>query len=161
VNIDKHYKTDEGSLEQISVVGRGEPEKGGHGIQGGISELRRPCAYDGKTGLTIGPRERRVLVLPAVELGVGETLQTVVTLEYKVEEKRDRGSAEANLIDSGSGLHSPPSGDRIPACKLHYKKRAGRYPADFIRSALTECRPTVSISILRARVGSSRSVVQL
>jgi hypothetical protein len=48
-----------------------------------FSELGRPRVYDGKTALTIGPREKRVLVLPAVELGVGERLQTVVTLEYK------------------------------------------------------------------------------
>ena len=52
-----------------------------------FSELGRPPAYDGKTALTIGPRERRVLVLPAVELGAGEKLQTVVALQYRVEEK--------------------------------------------------------------------------
>ena len=52
-----------------------------------FSELGRPPAYDGKTALTIGPREKRALVLPAVELGVGERLQTVVTLEYGIEER--------------------------------------------------------------------------
>src|ERR1700730_11649599 len=37
VYIDKHYKTGEGNEEQISVVGRVNPEQGG-----GISELGRP-----------------------------------------------------------------------------------------------------------------------
>jgi hypothetical protein len=54
-----------------------------------FSELGRPPVYDGKTALTIGPREKRVLVLPAVELGVGERLQTVVMLEYQVGEKEN------------------------------------------------------------------------
>jgi hypothetical protein len=67
VNIDKHYRTGEGSEEQISVVGQGEPEKGGMEYRVEFSELGRPPAYDGKTVLTIGPREKRVLVLPAVE----------------------------------------------------------------------------------------------
>ena len=59
----------------------------GCGIPGGISELGRPPAYDGKTALTIGPRERRVLVLPAIELDSAKKLQTVVALQYRVEEK--------------------------------------------------------------------------
>jgi len=87
VNIDKHYRTGEGSEEQIRVVGRVEPEEGRPEYKVEFSELGRPPAYDGKTALTIGPREKRVLVLPAVELGVGERLQTVVTLEYRIEEK--------------------------------------------------------------------------
>src|SRR6266446_6195476 len=37
-----------------------------------FSELGRPPAYDGKTALTIGPREKQVLVLPAVELDAGK-----------------------------------------------------------------------------------------
>ena len=68
VNIDKHYRTGEGNEEQISVVGRVNPEQGGVEYRVEFSELGRPPAYDGKTALTIGPRERRVLVLPAVEL---------------------------------------------------------------------------------------------
>jgi hypothetical protein len=52
-------------------------------------ELGRPPAYNGKTALTIGPQERRVLVLPEVEFGVGEKLETVVALEYKVEKKEN------------------------------------------------------------------------
>ena len=79
----------EGSEEQISVVGRVEPDKGGEKYKVEFSELGRPPAYDGKTALRIGPREKRVLVLPAVELDVGEKLQTVVALEYKVEEKEN------------------------------------------------------------------------
>jgi hypothetical protein len=82
VSIDKHYRTGEGSEEQISVVGRVEPEQRGVEYKVEFSELGRPPAYDGKTALTIGPREKRVLVLPAVELGVGERLQTVLTLQY-------------------------------------------------------------------------------
>jgi hypothetical protein len=89
VNIDKHYRTGEGSEEQISVVGRVEPEQRGVEYKVEFSELGRPPAYDGKTALTIGPREKRVLVLPAVELGVGERLQTVVTLQYRVEDKEN------------------------------------------------------------------------
>jgi hypothetical protein len=34
-----------------------------------FSELGRPPAYSGKTGLTIRPQERRVLLLPMVDLG--------------------------------------------------------------------------------------------
>ena len=37
----------------------------------------------------IGPREKKALVLPAVELDAGEKLRTVVALEYKVEEKEN------------------------------------------------------------------------
>jgi hypothetical protein len=79
----------EGNEEQISVVGRVNPEQGGVEYRVEFSELGRPPAYDGKTALTIGQRERerRVLVLPAVELGAGEKLQTVVALQYRVEEK--------------------------------------------------------------------------
>jgi hypothetical protein len=54
-----------------------------------FSELGRPPAYDGKTALTIDPREKRVLVLAAVELDDGKKLETVVTLEYRVEEKEN------------------------------------------------------------------------
>ena len=89
VNIDKHYRTGEGNEEQISVVGRVNPENGGVEYRVEFSELGRPPAYDGKTSLTIGQRERRVLVLPAVELQAGEKLETVVALEYKVEDKEN------------------------------------------------------------------------
>jgi hypothetical protein len=35
---------------------------------GSAIELGQPPAYNGKTALTIGPKEKRVLVLPSVEL---------------------------------------------------------------------------------------------
>jgi len=89
VYIDKHYKTGEGNEEQISVVGRVNPEQGGVEYRVEFSELGRPPAYDGKTALTIGPREKRVLVLPAVELDAGKKLETVVALQYRVEEKEN------------------------------------------------------------------------
>lgn len=89
VSIDKHYRTAEGSEEQISVVGRVEPDKGGEECKVEFSELGRPPAYDGKTALTIAPQERRVFVLPVVDLGMGEMLETVVALEYKVEQKEN------------------------------------------------------------------------
>ena len=89
VSINKHHRTGEGSEEQISVVGRVEQEKGGEKYKVKFSELERPPAYDGKTALTIAPKERRVFVLPAVELGTAEMLETVVALEYKVEQKEN------------------------------------------------------------------------
>ena len=79
----------EGNEEQISVVGRVNPEQGGVEYRVEFSELGQPPAYDGKTALTIGPREKRVLVLPAVELDAGKKLETVVALQYRVEEKEN------------------------------------------------------------------------
>jgi hypothetical protein len=87
VSINRHYRTGEGSEEQISVVERVEPDKGGEKYKVEFSELGRPPTYDGKTALMIAPKERRVFVLPAVEFGMGELLETVVALEYKVEQK--------------------------------------------------------------------------
>jgi hypothetical protein len=58
------------------IVGRVQPEKGGAEYKVEFSELGRPPAYNGKTALTIGPKERRVLVLAEVEVGVGEKLET-------------------------------------------------------------------------------------
>jgi hypothetical protein len=71
-DIRKLYTTGEGSEEQIAVVGRAEPagDDGAYTVQ--FSELGRPPAHDGKTALTIEPKEKRVLVLPAVELDAGE-----------------------------------------------------------------------------------------
>ena len=89
LNIDKQYTTGEGSEEQIAVVGRVEPAGNDGAYTVRFSELGRPPAYDGKTALTIGPKEKRVLVLPAVEFDAGEKLETVVSLEYKVEDKKD------------------------------------------------------------------------
>jgi len=89
VSINKHCRTGEGSEEQISVVGRVEPDKGGEKYKVEFSELGRPPAYDGRTALTIASKERRVFVLPAVELGTAEMLETVMALEYKVEQKQN------------------------------------------------------------------------
>jgi hypothetical protein len=88
-NIDKRYRTGEGSEEHITVVGQAEPAGNNGAYVVRFSELGPPPASDGKTALTIGPGEKRVLVLPAVELGVGEKLETVVRLEYKVEQKEN------------------------------------------------------------------------
>ena len=89
VSINKHCRTGGGSEEQISVVGRVEPDKGGEKYKVEFSELGRPPAYDGRTALTIASKERRVFVLPAVELGTAEMLETVMALEYKVEQKQN------------------------------------------------------------------------
>jgi hypothetical protein len=69
-------------------VGRVNPEQGGVEYRVEFSELGRPPAYDGKTALTIGPREKRVLVLPAVELDAGKKLETVGGAPIPSEGKR-------------------------------------------------------------------------
>jgi hypothetical protein len=71
------------------VAGHVEPavEKGAYKIT--FSELGRPPAYSGKTGLTIRPKERRVLVLPAIDLGQGAILETVVLIQYKTRDEDD------------------------------------------------------------------------
>ena len=89
VNIDKQYTTGEGSEEQITVKGRVEPGKDNGAWTVRFSELGRPPAYDGNTALTIEPREKRVLLLPSVEVDAGDKLETVVSLEYRVEEKEN------------------------------------------------------------------------
>jgi hypothetical protein len=100
VSINRHYRTGEGSEEQISVVGRVEPDKGGEKYKVEFSALGRPPAYDGKTALMIAPKERRVF-------GMGELLETVVALEYKVEQKdnglrknkeRQNNTSEKNVL---------------------------------------------------------------
>ena len=74
VSINKHYRTGEGSEEQISAVGSVEPQKGVTEYKVEFSELGRPPAYDGKTALTIAPKEIRVFVLP------GSILECVRTI---------------------------------------------------------------------------------
>jgi hypothetical protein len=83
----KHYTTGEGSEGEITVVAHAEPSGDSGELIVKFSELGRPPAYEGKTELTIRPKEKRVLVLPEIELGPGEKLATVVTLEYRVEDK--------------------------------------------------------------------------
>jgi hypothetical protein len=55
------------SLEPLKL----QAPVGGAEYKVDFSELGRPPAYTGKAALTIGPKERRVLVLPEVEVGVG------------------------------------------------------------------------------------------
>ena len=88
-NIQKHYTTGEGSEGEITVVAHAEPSGDSDELNVKFSELGRPPAYEGKTELTIRPKEKRVLVLPEIELGPGEKLATVVTLEYRVEDKEN------------------------------------------------------------------------
>ena len=88
-NIQKHYTTGEGSEGEITVVAHAEPSGDSGEVDVKFSELGRPPAYEGKTELTIRPKEKRVLVLPEIELGPGEKLATVVTLEYRVEDKEN------------------------------------------------------------------------
>ena len=57
INIDKQYTAGEGSEEQIAVMGRVEPAGTDGAYTVRFSELGRPAAYDGKTALTIGPKE--------------------------------------------------------------------------------------------------------
>jgi hypothetical protein len=88
-----------------------------------FSELGRPPAFDGKTALTIGPREKRVLLLPAVELGVGEKLETVVTLgiQSRAEGKRLKIAVRDQLIcvyaqNVPRGKRHPPRGRYRNGC---------------------------------------------
>ena len=48
-----------------------------------FSALGRAPSYSGKTSLTIRPEERRVLVLPMIDLGKSAELGTVVLILYK------------------------------------------------------------------------------
>ena len=54
-----------------------------------FSELGRPPAYSGQTSLTIKMQDRRVLMLPAIDLGLGGTLETVVLIQYKTRDQDD------------------------------------------------------------------------
>ena len=60
-------------------------EKGAYKIT--FSELGRPPAYSGKTGLTVRPKERRVLMLPTIDLGKGNRLYTVVLIRYEIKDE--------------------------------------------------------------------------
>src|SRR6266446_2950977 len=54
-----------------------------------FSELGRPPNYSGQTSLTIRPQDRRVLMLPAIDLGQGTILETVVLIQYKTRDEDD------------------------------------------------------------------------
>jgi hypothetical protein len=55
-----------------------------------FSEFGRPPAYSGKTGLTVRPKERCVLMLPTIDLGKGNRLYTVVLIRYEIKDE-DKG----------------------------------------------------------------------
>src|SRR5271165_2867836 len=52
-----------------------------------ISELGPPPNYSGETSLTIRPQDRRVLMLPAIDLGQSTILETVVLIQYKTRDE--------------------------------------------------------------------------
>src|SRR5271165_5219324 len=54
-----------------------------------FSELGRPPNYSRQTSLTIRPQDRRVLMLPAIDLGQGTILETVVLIQYKTRDEDD------------------------------------------------------------------------
>jgi hypothetical protein len=64
-------------------------------VFGSEGQKSRPPIYSGTTGLTIRPKERRVLRLPVVELGNGDKLETVVLLWYTTsDESGEKSSLE-------------------------------------------------------------------
>jgi hypothetical protein len=89
MTIDQQQRRCEVSEPKISVVGSVTPEQEGaeHNVE--FSELVRPPAYEGKMTLRIRPKEIRVWRLPAVELDQNDRLETVVRLQYRVEEKEN------------------------------------------------------------------------
>jgi hypothetical protein len=74
---------------KVVVAGHVAPrvEKGAYKIT--FSELGRPPAYSGQTELTIREQDRRVLMLPAIDLGLNGMLETVVLIQYKTKDKDD------------------------------------------------------------------------
>jgi hypothetical protein len=62
-------------------------EKGAYKIT--FSELGRPPAYSGQTELTIREQDHRVLMLPAIDLGLNGILETVVLIQYQTRDKDD------------------------------------------------------------------------
>jgi hypothetical protein len=86
--ISEEAKDDRGH-GNVAIAGRVETGKDDGSYKISFSQLGRPRAYEGKTSLTIRPRDRRVLVLPAIDLGEGELLETVVVLVYQSEASED------------------------------------------------------------------------
>ena len=74
---------------KVVVASRVDPagEKDAYKIT--FSELGRPPKYSGQTSLTIRPQDRRVLMLPAIDLGQGAILETVVLIQYKIRDEDD------------------------------------------------------------------------
>ena len=79
----------EDDAPKFVVAGHVAPrvEQGAYKIT--FSELGRPPNYSGQTSLTIRPQDRRVLMLPAIELGQGTILETVVLIQYKTRDEDD------------------------------------------------------------------------
>ena len=84
----------EANAAKVVLAGHVTPlEEGAYRID--FTELGRPPIYSGTTGLTIRPKERRVLRLPVVELGNGDKLETVVLLWYTTsDESGEKSSLE-------------------------------------------------------------------
>jgi hypothetical protein len=84
----------EANASKVVLTGHVAPrEEGAYRMT--FSELGRPPIYSGTTGLTIRPKERRVLRLPVVELGNGDKLETVVLLWYTTsDESGEKSSLE-------------------------------------------------------------------
>jgi hypothetical protein len=78
----------EGDEEKVVVAGRVELAGEKDAFKITFSQLGRPPAYEGKTALTIHPNDRRVLVLPAIDLGGGDKLETVVYIGYEIRAKK-------------------------------------------------------------------------
>ena len=87
----------EANLPKVVVAGHVAPtaEQGAYRIT--FSELGRPPAYSGKTGLTIRPQERRVLLRPMVHLGSGDNLATVVFIWYKTTDENGDNSDKSRF----------------------------------------------------------------
>lgn len=96
-DIAKEAKT-EGDEEKAVVAGRVEPAGEKDAFKITFSQLGRPPAYEGKTALTIHPNDRRVLVLPAIDLGGEDKLETVVYIGYEIrgEENGETSRFEIN-----------------------------------------------------------------
>src|ERR1700730_15437136 len=79
----------EADAPKLVVAGHVAPrvEQGAYKIT--FSELGRPPAYSGQTSLTIRSQDRRVLMLPATNMGLDGILETVVLIQYKTRDQDD------------------------------------------------------------------------
>ena len=84
----------EANASKVMLTGHVTPlEEGAYRID--FTELGRAPIYSGTTGLTIRPKERRVLRLPVVALGNGDKVETVVLLWYTTsDESGEKSSLE-------------------------------------------------------------------
>ena len=79
----------EDGAPKLVITGHVAPRLGQGAYKITFSELGRPPAYSGQTSLTIRMQDRRVLMLPAIDLGLGGTLETVVLIQYKTRDQDD------------------------------------------------------------------------